>query len=125
MDRYASNRVGEKLAAKGRRAPRPDPSSPVMSDLSVVAVKPRAGYRLMLEVSDGSVVERDCSALLKGPIFGPLQDERLFRTASVACGGVEWDNGADISPSVLIWGNGPTKSRPPATLRIPAPRMIG
>ena len=35
---------------------------------------PLEGFRLRLKLTDGSVIERDVSALLTGPVFEPLRD---------------------------------------------------
>ncbi|MBI1735711.1 MAG: DUF2442 domain-containing protein [Candidatus Rokubacteria bacterium] len=81
------------------------------------------GFRLRLTLSDGDVVERDVSALLTGPRFGPLRDDdALFRAVRVEGGTVAWPNGADICPDVLIWGGPPPEAdvRAPVELRLDA-----
>ncbi len=82
---------------------------------------PLEGFRLRLTLTDGSIVERDISGLLEGPLFGPLrEDETLFRRLRVEGGTVVWPNGADICPDVLIWGGPPPSddANPPASMPI-------
>ncbi len=79
------------------------------------------GYRLKLTLVDGTVIERDVSPRLSGPLFGQLrQDRALFRNVRVEGGSVAWPNGADIRPDVLIWGGPPpvADAPPPAKLRL-------
>jgi len=65
------------------------------------------GLRLRLTPGGGSVVERDVSALLKGPIFEQIRaDPAEFARVRAEAGTVVWPNGADLCPDVLIW-NGP------------------
>ena len=65
------------------------------------------GLRLRLTLSDGSVVEREVSALLAGPIFDSIRTDRaMFCAVRAENGTVVWRNGADLCPDVLIWGPG-------------------
>jgi hypothetical protein len=67
-------------------------------------------------LTDGSVVERDLSCLLTGPIFDAIRsDGTRFREVRVEGGTLVWPNGADLCPDVVVWG-GP----PPADERAPA-----
>jgi len=75
--------------------------------LQVRSVLALTGYRLRLTLTNGMVVERDVSALLDGPVFEPVRTESGFAKARVVGGSVEWPNGADICPDVLIWGGAP------------------
>ena len=83
-------------------------------------VAPLDGLRLRLTLSDGSVVERDLSALASGPLFEPLRDLQFFQAVRVEGGSTAWPNGADICPDVLIWGGAPPAepSSPPKFLRL-------
>jgi hypothetical protein len=59
--------------------------------------------RLRLSLSDGSVVERDVSALLRGPAFAEIRErDDRFRDVRAEAGTVVWANGADLCPDVLI-----------------------
>jgi hypothetical protein len=79
-----------------------------MELLRIRQVKPIGGFRVELVLTDGSVVERDLAAWLRGPVFEPLRaDPALFRQARVEAGTVVWPNGADLCPDVLIWGGPP------------------
>lgn len=90
-----------------------------MDLLRIRRVTTMPGFRLKLTLTDGSVVERDVSALLEGPLFGVIRDGSYFSKARVAEGAIEWPNGADICPDLLIWGGLPPEeksARPPSEL---------
>ena len=71
-------------------------------------VRPLDGFRVELTLTDGSVVERDLTVWLQGPVFAPLRaDPDLFRRVRVEGGTIAWPNGADLCPDVLIWGGAP------------------
>src|SRR5574341_2076009 len=97
----------------------------MMRLLRIRDVKALEGYRLRLTLTDGSVVERDVSDLLDGPIFQPVRTERaLFAQARPGLGTVVWPNGADIDPDTLIWSGPPArdpKARPKSSLKNSAP----
>ncbi len=79
-----------------------------MTLLRIREVKVLEGFRLSLELTDGSVIERDVSRLLLGPVFEPIRKEpALFAEVRVEGGTVVWPNGADLCPDVLIWGGAP------------------
>jgi hypothetical protein len=65
-------------------------------------------FRLRLTLTDDSVVERDVSRLLIGPVFEKIRsDPAAFVQVRVEGGTVVWPNGADLCPDVLIWGGAP------------------
>ena len=79
-----------------------------MGLLRVREVKVLKGFKLKLTLTDGSVIERDVSGLLVGPIFEPIRkDSAVFAKVRVEGGTVVWPNGADLCPDVLIWGGAP------------------
>ncbi len=79
-----------------------------MALLRIREVKPLDGFRLRLTLTEGSVVERDVSRLLVGPIFEPIRaDPAVFARVRVEGGTTVWPNGADLCPDVLIWGGAP------------------
>lgn len=87
-----------------------------MSLLRIQAVTPLEEQKVRLDLTDGSVVERDLSNLLLGPIFDAIKtDPAKFREVRVEAGTLVWPNGADLCPDMLIWGGAPPKesSRPP------------
>src|SRR5947208_13776357 len=98
-----------------------------MRSLRVRKVVALPGYRLCLTLSNGTVVERDLSAVLVGPVFEPIRaDPARFAEVHVEGGSVTWPNGADICPDVLIWGGMPPsdeRARPPASLALGAERI--
>jgi Protein of unknown function (DUF2442) len=63
----------------------------------------------MLTLSDGSIIERDVSCLLIGPVFARIREDPAFFAAQARTeeGTVVWPNGADLCPDVLIWGGPP------------------
>lgn len=96
-----------------------------MRSLRVREVEALGGYRLRLILTDGSVIERDVSDLLDGPIFEPLREtSTVFAQARPGLGTVVWPNGADIDPDTLIWDGPPPRdpeAKPKPTLRVSVP----
>ena len=69
----------------------------------VVGVATVAPYTLQLSFSDGSEQRIDFRPVLEGPLFGALQDVRLFEQVALdaEAGTVVWPNGADFDPATL------------------------
>ena len=79
-----------------------------MALLRIHEVKALEGFKLRLALTDGSVIERDVSRLLAGPVFEPIRkDPAVFAKVRAEGGTVVWPNGADLYPDVLIWGGIP------------------
>ena len=84
-----------------------------MAFLRIRHVQPLEGRRLRLTLTDGSLVDRDVSSLLNGPVFEAIRrDDEVFRSVAVENGTVVWPNGADLCPDVLIWGGPPPPNEP-------------
>ena len=60
-------------------------------------------FGLKLRFQDGAERRVNLQNHLEGPVFAPLKDPRLFRTARLNpdIDTVVWDNGADMSPDFL------------------------
>ncbi|HUY28335.1 MAG TPA: DUF2442 domain-containing protein [Candidatus Binataceae bacterium] len=82
-----------------------------MALLRVREVKVLEDFKLRLTLTDGSVIERDVSHLLVGPVFDLIKRDRaVFAATRVEGGTVVWPNGADLCPDVLIWGGAPPEA---------------
>ena len=95
-----------------------------MALLRISAVLPGEEFQVRLTLTDGSVVVRDLSGLLQGPMFQSIrEDVTLFRAVSIENGTLAWPNGADLCPDVVIWGGLPPAQaiHPAQTL---APRAV-
>jgi hypothetical protein len=95
--------------------------------LRIRDVTPTEGFGLRLTLTDGSVVERDLTELLVGPVFGPLRNGlENFRKVTVEAGTIVWPNGADLDPDVLIWGGPAPKhpASPPQYLTLKSPTLV-
>ena len=95
--------------------------------LRIREVLPVEGFRLRLTLTDGSIVERDITDLLMGPLFETIRKDAVaFRQVTVESGTVVWPNGADLCPDVLIWGGPPPKSSavPPQSLTLKSPSFV-
>jgi hypothetical protein len=82
---------------------------------------PLEGFRLRLTLTDDTVIDRDVSDLLVGPIFETIrQHPARFLEARVEAGTIGWPNGADLCPDGLIWGGPPPQSAaaPPKMLAL-------
>ena len=98
-----------------------------MSLLRLREVLPVEGFRLRLTLTDGSIVERDITDLLMGPMFETIRKDAVaFRQVTVESGTTVWPNGADLCPDVLIWGGPPPKSSavPPQSLTLKSPSFV-
>lgn len=71
--------------------------------LCVTSARYESGYKIRVELSDGTRGVVDLEEDLWGTVFEPLRDEELFRRFSVSAefGTIVWDNGADIAPEHL------------------------
>ncbi len=73
--------------------------------LRISSVRPLGARRVRLGLTDGSVVERDLSALLDGRgVFETISsDDDVFRKVFVEGGTLSWPGEVDIAPETLIW----------------------
>lgn len=74
------------------------------------SVLPQHGFRVLLELSDGSTRQVDLEPYLRGPIFEAIRTSPVeFARIQVdpRAGTVCWPNGADIDPDVLLLGRVP------------------
>ncbi len=72
---------------------------------TVSQVIPLADHTLSLTFTTGEVKSFDMKPYLGIGIFQELQDEKVFQTARVNFGTVEWENGADFDPDSLYDGS--------------------
>jgi Protein of unknown function (DUF2442). len=77
----------------------------MLSMLRILEVHPLKGRLVELTLTDGSVVERDLSALLDGVgVFERISfDDAAFREVYVDYGTLAWPGEVDIAPETLIW----------------------
>jgi hypothetical protein len=73
------------------------------------SVKPRQGKTLLVTFDNGDQKVYDCTPLLEGKAFRPLEDDSIFRCAHADPHGygVVWNDDIDLSESE-IWLNGRT-----------------
>lgn len=71
--------------------------------LHVHEVKHMKDYILWMRFNDGAEGEIDLKNELEGEVFGPLQDQSLFKTVRVdpELQTIVWQNGADLAPEFL------------------------
>lgn len=73
--------------------------------IRISEVRPLAGRLVQLTLTNGSIVERDLSALLDGVgVFERISfDDAAFREVFVDYGTLVWPGEVDIAPETLIW----------------------
>ncbi len=71
--------------------------------MHVTSARYESGYKIRVELSDGTRGVADLEDDLWGPVFEPLKDKELFRRFSVSeeFRTIVWENGADIAPEHL------------------------
>jgi hypothetical protein len=85
-----------------------------MNFVRINNVAPLEGFRVRLTLTNGSLVERDLSGLLRGPVFEEIRgDPAAFRQVRAEHGTLVWPNGADLCPDVIIWGGPPPEPSSP------------
>ena len=90
--------------------------------LRITEAKALGEFRLQLRLTDGSVVEREISRLLAGPVFDRIRnDSAQFARVRAAHGTIEWPGEIDLCPDVVIWGGPPRDGTPPKILQIELP----
>ena len=71
-----------------------------MNDVTEITYKGDYVYHIVFD--DGSCGDVDFSEYLgRGPVFSPLKNKSLFKSAIVDGGTISWPNGADIAPESL------------------------
>jgi hypothetical protein len=78
------------------------------SMIEIRGVEPLPGRTVRLTLSNGLVVVRDLTDLLRGPLFDPIAaSDEAFRAVHVDYGTLVWPGGVDLAPETVIW-DGPT-----------------
>jgi hypothetical protein len=95
--------------------------------LEIRRAVPLEGRTVRLTLSDGSIVERDLTDLLDGPVLERIAaDDAVFRRVRAHDSTIVWPGDVDLAPETLIW-DGPTPAdeatrRPAPFLRPQRPR---
>jgi len=70
--------------------------------IRIKSVIPREGYRLEVQLENGSSVILDFSSRLRTARFGMLADEEYFRRAETDGDFVRWGSGIEVSVSEVF-----------------------
>lgn len=74
-----------------------------MKDYHVLEARYVGGHAVWLRFRDGTSGEIDLAAALRGPVFEPLRDPKVFRNFAIHSEfhTLVWPNGADFAPEFL------------------------
>lgn len=75
----------------------------------VKSVKPQEDYYLLLTFENGENRVFDLKPYLEKPVFRPLKNASMFKTARVVSGSVEWQGEVDLSYDTLYIESRPVK----------------
>jgi hypothetical protein len=67
----------------------------------VTSVTPTDDYKLYLTFSNGERRVFDATALLRFPVFKPLENKQFFKSVRVEYGTVAWPQDIDYCPDTL------------------------
>lgn len=69
----------------------------------IISFKNIGSFALRVKFDDGQEQEIDFRPVLKGELYGPLQDEKLFNQVEIdpEIHTLVWPNGADFDPETL------------------------
>ena len=84
-----------------RQSPRCSEETDLSALPAVIEAEYRGDFKIRLLFNDGVQGIVDCSDLLIGRVFEPLQDQTYFARFFVEGGTLTWPNGADIAPETL------------------------
>jgi hypothetical protein len=89
--------------------------------LEITRADPLEGRQVRLTLSDATVIERDLTDLLQGPVFERIAaDDGAFRQLRAADGTIGWPGDVDLAPETVIWDGPPPQDpnrRPALFLR--------
>ena len=68
----------------------------------ITYVEPKENYKLILKFTDNSTREFDMKPYLNFPAFEELQEQAVFKNATVFLGTVQWNDEIDMSPDTLF-----------------------
>lgn len=86
----------------------------------ITNVAPREDFLLEITFDNGEVRTFDIGPYLKGSLFSPLRDQKLFAEVRVSeeIRGLSWPNGADLCADMLYLNSQPCEpSRDKSTTR--------
>jgi hypothetical protein len=69
----------------------------------VISFELRGDYTLRVDFEDQTSQVIDLEPMLRGPLFGPLRDRKLFSSVTIdpVARTLVWPNGADFDPTTL------------------------
>ena len=67
----------------------------------ITDVEPLDNFILRMKFTDNSIREFDMKPYLKYPAFEPLNENSLFKKASIFLGTIKWNDEIDMSPDTL------------------------
>ena len=79
----------------------------------VKSVKPQENHSLLLTFENGEKRVFDLKPYFEKPVFKPLKNMALFKTARVVSGSVEWQGEVDLSFDTLYLESKPVKGSQP------------